>query len=265
MIKEYTFPKYKLTKEKTMHRGKVVHRIQALKDFDTVKRGDLGGYVEAEDNLSQQGTCWIHSGFCIDDGRVEDYAQVYGSSTISKKGVAKNFSKVIDSEITDNAIIKNYAEISQFSIASGSCIIRDYSQVENGSHINKNAVVSGRAIINCSKVGGNAVARANATVKQFSSLEDCAIVSGFCQLERSTVKDNASLNGKVIVMDATVYGDANIKGSLIIKSDTNESYNDKEAQPKKKPEPSIEGVKFFGDEIKKSLNLNKNNKYGKDL
>lgn len=33
--------------------SKPMYRIRALKDFSDVKKGDLGGYVESEDNLSQ--------------------------------------------------------------------------------------------------------------------------------------------------------------------------------------------------------------------
>ena len=35
-------------------------RIKALKDFSNVKKGDIGGYVESEKNLSQDGNCWIY-------------------------------------------------------------------------------------------------------------------------------------------------------------------------------------------------------------
>ncbi len=36
-----------------------VYRIRALKDFGDVKAGDLGGWVESEENLSHEGNCWI--------------------------------------------------------------------------------------------------------------------------------------------------------------------------------------------------------------
>ena len=35
-------------------------RIKALKNFNDVKKGDIGGYVECEKNLSQYGDCWIY-------------------------------------------------------------------------------------------------------------------------------------------------------------------------------------------------------------
>ncbi len=56
--------KYELTQEtKVMPTGETVYRIKALRDFDTiykpVKAGDLGGWVQSEENLSQDGNCWL--------------------------------------------------------------------------------------------------------------------------------------------------------------------------------------------------------------
>ena len=45
--------------------GKVLYRIEALKDFSNVSRGDLGGYIETVDNLAQRGNCWV-----FDEARV---------------------------------------------------------------------------------------------------------------------------------------------------------------------------------------------------
>lgn len=53
--------KYELVPETvTKLYGRSMYRIRALKDFSDVKKGDLGGYVESEENLSQEGNCWIY-------------------------------------------------------------------------------------------------------------------------------------------------------------------------------------------------------------
>ena len=43
--------KYKLTEETIIVNDKSLYRIEALKDFGNVKKGDKGGFVENEDNL----------------------------------------------------------------------------------------------------------------------------------------------------------------------------------------------------------------------
>lgn len=51
--------KYRLTAETMRFDGVMLHRIKALKDFGNVEAGELGGWVESEKNLSQEGNCWI--------------------------------------------------------------------------------------------------------------------------------------------------------------------------------------------------------------
>ena len=54
--------KYELTNEtKTLAGGTVLHRIRALRDIPRfgVKAGELGGFVEEENNLSQDGDAWV--------------------------------------------------------------------------------------------------------------------------------------------------------------------------------------------------------------
>ena len=81
--------KYELTDE-TMEfdycfDSHILHRIRALKDFTLnafggdVKAGDLGGWVESEDNLSQKGKCWVSGN-----------AKVYGGAKVYEDALVKN-------------------------------------------------------------------------------------------------------------------------------------------------------------------------------
>ena len=51
--------KYRLTEETINVEGKTLYHIEALRDFDDVKKGERGGYVENEDNLSHYDNCWV--------------------------------------------------------------------------------------------------------------------------------------------------------------------------------------------------------------
>lgn len=71
--------KYELTEETIQVYGKNLYKIRALKDIgENVKKGDLGGFVESEDNLSQEGNCWV-------SGNAEVYgdARVFGDAWVS--------------------------------------------------------------------------------------------------------------------------------------------------------------------------------------
>lgn len=51
--------KYRLTDETIKRKGFTLHRIQATKDFRGVREGDLGGFIENENNLSHDGNAWV--------------------------------------------------------------------------------------------------------------------------------------------------------------------------------------------------------------
>lgn len=57
--------------------GAVLYRIKALKNFRDVKKGDLGGWIAGEENLSQEGTAWIYN-----EAKVGDKAKVYGNAWV---------------------------------------------------------------------------------------------------------------------------------------------------------------------------------------
>ena len=69
--------KYELTAEFIEKWGKKLFRIKALISFGSVEAGELGGYVEKEDNLAQDGDAWV-----CDDARVYGNAEVYGNAWV---------------------------------------------------------------------------------------------------------------------------------------------------------------------------------------
>lgn len=70
--------KYTLTENTmTLRNGTVLHQIRAEEDFDDVCEGDLGGWIEKESNLSQEGDCWVYK-----SAIVYGNARVCGDATI---------------------------------------------------------------------------------------------------------------------------------------------------------------------------------------
>ena len=61
--------------------GTKLFRIKALIEFGNVKAGELGGFVEKEENLSQDGNAWVYGDACVyGDARVCGDACVYGDA-----------------------------------------------------------------------------------------------------------------------------------------------------------------------------------------
>ena len=48
--------------------GKPLYQVCALRDFASVKAGDLGGYVEGGHNLAQDGDAWIFGAAIVSGG-----------------------------------------------------------------------------------------------------------------------------------------------------------------------------------------------------
>ena len=81
--------KYKLTDESIKFNNRTLYRIEALKDFGDVEKGDKGGFIEDEHNLSHDGNSWVcgngmvyGNGWVCGDGRVCGNGMVCGDAKI---------------------------------------------------------------------------------------------------------------------------------------------------------------------------------------
>ena len=75
--------KFELTAEFKMVMGRKLFRIKALVDFSDVKAGDLGGFVEKEENLDHEGDAWVYGDAQVSgDARVSGNARVYGDARV---------------------------------------------------------------------------------------------------------------------------------------------------------------------------------------
>ena len=103
--------KYEMTNITMEFEGRTLYRIRALKDFSNVEKGELGGWIQTEDNLSQEGDCWIYNNAkCIDNARMYDNSCMYDNS-----------------EMRGNSKMHNYSEMHDNSRMCGSSEIRESS------------------------------------------------------------------------------------------------------------------------------------------
>ena len=60
-----------------------LHRIQAITSFANVVAGELGGWIEKEENLSHKGGAWVCGNACVyGNARVCGDACVYGNACV---------------------------------------------------------------------------------------------------------------------------------------------------------------------------------------
>ena len=81
--------KYKLTDETINVGGKKLYRIEALKGFGDVDKGDKGGFIEDEHSLSHDGNSWVYGNASVygdawvcGDAWVYGNARVYGNASV---------------------------------------------------------------------------------------------------------------------------------------------------------------------------------------
>ena len=146
--------KYELTDETKNLCGITLHRIRALRDIPSVKvkSGDLGGWIEKENNLTQDGDAWVSGdAWVYGDAEVSGNAEVYGNA-----------------EVNGNAKVSGYAKVSGDAIVSVYAKVCGYAKVSGNAEVYGDAKVCGNAKV-CSDawVGGNAWVCGNAEVRNF--------------------------------------------------------------------------------------------------
>ena len=109
--------KFKLTSEFIVDiSGVKLFRIKALIEFGNVKAGDLGGYIEKEENLSHMGNAWVSG-----NARISGNAQVFGNARVFGNAWVSGNARVYgDAQVSGDARIsgdKDYAYAHGF----GSC------------------------------------------------------------------------------------------------------------------------------------------------
>ena len=91
--------KFELTSESVTFLGKTLFRIKALVSFGDVAEGELGGFIERENNLDQSGDAWVSG-----DARVCSDARVFGNAWVSG-----------DARVCGNAWVQNCRDYSATS------------------------------------------------------------------------------------------------------------------------------------------------------
>lgn len=173
--------KYRLTEESMEYAGKKLYRIQSLICIGKVKKGDLGGWIEKEDNLSQNGTCWVGEEAHVygnarveDNAWVTDHASVGGNASINGQSLVFGHATIGGSakicgsakiggmaQVYDRAVVLENATVYDHAIICDQACIMEEAQITGWATVYGRSVVQGQ-----SKVGGNAKLSGNSCVRK---------------------------------------------------------------------------------------------------
>ena len=96
--------KYILTDDVIDFNSHTLHRIKAVRDFDCVKAGDLGGFIESEKNLDHDGAAWVTG-----DAVVTGSARVSGAALVTDS--ARVSGAAVVSGAADFAVISGFGRV----------------------------------------------------------------------------------------------------------------------------------------------------------
>lgn len=169
-------------------------RIQAARNFGMVRKGDLGGFIQCEKNLSHLGTAWVYEDAVVmDDAIVEDDAKVSGTSIVKE-----------DARVYDNAFVDGKSEISGHSQVFESARVED-------SNLDTKARAYGRSRVMDSGLQSFSRVYDNAFVKDSTLSGNCEIY-GEASINHGSIFENAKVYDNAIVTGpgAVVAGDTRI-------------------------------------------------------
>ena len=151
--------KYELTNEVIKYNGINLYRIKAIMDFGNVKKGEIGGYIEKESNLSHSGDAWVSGN-----------AKVYGDAEVSGNAEVSGDAKVyVNAKVFGNAWVYGDSWVSENAKVSGDAWVYGYAKVSGDAEVFGNAEVSGNAkVYGDAKVYENAKVSGNAIKKYYT-------------------------------------------------------------------------------------------------
>ena len=212
--------KYEFTGETLQHEGHTLHQIRAVDDLPgddmydipPVKKGELGGWIEKEENLSHRGFCWVGGEAKVwGNVQIHDNAQVRGHAEVSQGVIVEN-----------TAIIDDKAKISGNAQIFGHSFVGDEAQVRAKAMIGgENVCISGRAhITDGAYVSGAAIVGDDAVVKDKATIDGTAVIGGKAEVSGNAlvagmarVEENAVVSCEAKVLDdAEIYEKARVTG-----------------------------------------------------
>jgi len=164
--------KYELTQNSIKINNRTLYQIKALKNFGSVKKGNLGGYIESEKNLSYDRNCWVSGNAQVyEDARVSGNAQVFESARVSG-----NVQVFENTRVYGNARIFGNAHVYGNAKVSGNALVSENARVSGNTRVSENARVFGNAqIYDNAWVCGNTHIFENAHVYGYARLGNVPI------------------------------------------------------------------------------------------
>ena len=113
----------------------------------TVWEGELGGWVESEDNLSHDGKCWIY-----DDAKSIGHAKVKDNALVKHASIVEQYAEVFgDAVLNEFTTVSGNARVCDKAVTFGNVFVVDDAVVCDEARLNGNIYVCDNACV-CGRV-----------------------------------------------------------------------------------------------------------------
>ena len=173
----------------------LLRQIIALIDFNDVKAGTLGGWIDDESVLSQSGDCWIYD----ENALAFSGATISGNARITQASVVRDGAQIGDAAWIDRAEISHNAQIRdnvtiRDSVVRGECLLCGDARVVCDSEI----------------IAAKGLTREN---DQLLQIYDRATVSNSRVVHQVQIYGDAMINYAFIEHRAEVFDFARVEGN----------------------------------------------------
>lgn len=204
--------KFELTDTVKEVDGRQLYQIKATESFRTadgrmVNSGDLGGWVEKRENLSDFGNAWVDKDAAVyGNAKVMDNALVGGAAIVKDDAVVKNDAIVgqtpklfgLFEGKADSPVVSGHAVIEDQARVLGDAQVADNARIGNYARVENHAIVRGDTLVNGdARVRGDAVVEGSAYVTEKADIFDHA-----------QIQDKAVIGGQAVVGGEWVVGGA---------------------------------------------------------
>ncbi|EAM5124188.1 hypothetical protein EI268_21760 [Salmonella enterica] len=214
----------------------LLRQLIAVMDFNDVKAGTVGGWVDADSVLSQQGDCWIYdeNAMAFASTEITDNARITQPCTLYNNVRIGDNVWIDRADISDGARISDNVTIESSSVRGECAIYGDatitHAFIEHRAEVFDFALIEGNKdnnvwICDCAKVYGHARVIAGTkedaipTLRYSSQVAEHALIEGNCVLKHHVlVGGHAEVRGGPILLDDRVLieGHACIQGEILI-------------------------------------------------
>ena len=128
--------KYEFTGKTLNHDGAILRQIRRISD------GEVGGWIESENNFSHEGDCWIG-----ENAQVYGDAKVYGNAKVYDNAKVFRNSRVCgNAKVSGDALVYGNSRVCGNAKVSGDALVYGNAWVSGDAQVYGNAKVSGGRI-----------------------------------------------------------------------------------------------------------------------